>query len=89
MFIQHRVAQTRELACTKIVLPQVIAQGLLMCPNSLQFHIYVHCNEGLNITEVAHDYQCTIKQYVEGLWMVNSYDTWHGMVSISFQCVVF
>ena len=24
----HRVAQTRELACTKMVLPQVIARGL-------------------------------------------------------------
>ena len=55
MFIQHRVAQTREMACTKIVLPQAIAQGLLMCPNSLQFPIYVHCNEELNITDVAHD----------------------------------
>eukprot|EP00731_Ephydatia_muelleri_P023616 Em0015g1199a len=55
----HRVAQTREVACTKIVLPQVIARGL-------------------NITEVAHDYQSTIKQYAEGLGMVNSYDTWHG-----------
>ena len=84
----HRVAQTREVACTKIVLPQVIARGLLLCPNSLQFHIYFHSNEGLNITEVAHDYQSTIKQYVEGLEVVNSYDTWHGMVSICFQCVL-
>ncbi|KAL5484441.1 hypothetical protein EMCRGX_G020946, partial [Ephydatia muelleri] len=55
---QHRVAQTREVACTKIVLPQVIARGL-------------------NITEVAHDYQATIKQCVQQLGMVNSYDTWH------------
>ena len=77
------------MACTKIVLPQVIARGLLLCPNSLQFHIYFHSNEGLNITEVAHDYQSTIKQYAEGLGMVNSYDTWHGMVSICFQCVLF
>eukprot|EP00731_Ephydatia_muelleri_P008112 Em0004g450a len=57
---EHRVAQTREVACTKIVLPQVIARGL-------------------NITEVAHDYQSTIKKYVQELGMVNSYDTWHGM----------
>ena len=29
---EHRVAQTREVACTKIVLPQVIARGLhLVC----------------------------------------------------------
>eukprot|EP00731_Ephydatia_muelleri_P037463 Em0477g2a len=46
------------VACTKIVLPQVIARGL-------------------NITEVAHDYQATIKLYVRQLGMVNSYDTWH------------
>ena len=42
-------------------------------------------NEGLNITEVAHGYQATIKQYVQQLGMVNSYDTWHGKVSIGFQ----
>eukprot|EP00731_Ephydatia_muelleri_P033586 Em0033g2a len=59
---QHRVAQTRELvACTKIVLPQVL-------------------HEGLNITEVAHDYQSTIKLYVRQLGMVNS--TTLGMVSV-------
>ena len=38
-------------------------------------------NKGLNIT----DYQATIKQYVQQLGMVNSYDTWHGKVSIGFQ----
>ena len=42
-------------------------------------------NKGLNITEVAHGYQATIKQYVQQLGMVNSYDTWHGKVSIGFQ----
>ncbi|KAL5509013.1 hypothetical protein EMCRGX_G004292 [Ephydatia muelleri] len=52
--------QTREVACTKVVLPQVIARGL-------------------NVTEVAHDYQSTIKTYVEQLGKDNSYDTWHGM----------
>eukprot|EP00731_Ephydatia_muelleri_P030535 Em0022g49a len=55
----HRVAQTREVVCTKMVLPQVIARGL-------------------NITEVAHDYQATIKKYIEELGMMNSYDTWHA-----------
>eukprot|EP00731_Ephydatia_muelleri_P036853 Em0338g4a len=63
---QHRVAQTREVACTKIVLPQVIARAL-------------------NITEVAHDYQATIKQYVQQLGMVNSYDTWHGTKNVAKQ----
>ena len=42
-------------------------------------------NKGLNITEVAHDYQATIKLYVRQLGMVNSYDTWQGKVSIGFQ----
>ena len=42
-------------------------------------------NKGLNITEVAHDYPATIKQYVQQLGMVNSYNTWHGKVSIGFQ----
>ena len=46
---------------------------------------HFHCDEGLNITEVAHDYQSTIKKYVEELGMVNSYDTWHGMVSFFFS----
>ena len=31
-------------------------------------------NKRLNITEVAH---ATIKQYVQQLGMVKSYDTWH------------
>ena len=39
-------------------------------------------NKGLNIPDVAHDYQATIKQCVQQLGMVNSYDTWHGKVSI-------
>ena len=42
-------------------------------------------NKGLNITEVALDYQATIKLFVRQLGMVNSYDTWHGKVSIGFQ----
>eukprot|EP00731_Ephydatia_muelleri_P002848 Em0001g2848a len=61
---EHRVAQTREVACTKIVLPQVVARGL-------------------NVTEVAHDYQSTVKTYVEQLGMVNSYDTWHGTKNVA------
>ena len=73
---QHRVAQTREVACTKIVLPQVIARGLLLCPNILQFHIFF-------LTKPMT--QATIKLYVRQLGMVNSYDPWHGKVSIGFQ----
>ena len=29
---EHVTAQTRELACTKEVIPQVIARGKLLCP---------------------------------------------------------
>ena len=43
-------------------------------------------NVGLNVTEVAHDYQPAIKKYVEELGMVNSYDTWHGM-EIYLVCI--
>ncbi|KAL5502235.1 hypothetical protein EMCRGX_G008976 [Ephydatia muelleri] len=42
-------------------------------------------NKGLNITEVAHGYQATIKQYVQQLGMVNSYDTWHGTKNVAKQ----
>eukprot|EP00731_Ephydatia_muelleri_P005068 Em0002g1244a len=49
----HRVAQTREVACTNIDLPQAI-------------------DRGLDITEVAHGNQTTIKKYVcEDHGMVN------------------
>eukprot|EP00731_Ephydatia_muelleri_P035283 Em0111g8a len=41
--------------------------------------------QGLNITEVAHGYQATIKQYVQQLGMVNSYDTWHGTENVAKQ----
>eukprot|EP00731_Ephydatia_muelleri_P019113 Em0011g1153a len=60
------IASFIKVACTKIVLPQVIARGL-------------------NITEVAHDYQATIKLYVRQLGMVNSYDTWHGTKNVAKQ----
>eukprot|EP00731_Ephydatia_muelleri_P003523 Em0001g3523a len=42
---------------------------------------YIH--SGLNVTEVAHDYQSTVKTYVEQLGMVNSYDKWHGMKNVA------
>ena len=48
----------------------------------LQNRTALGLDEGLNIPEVAHDYQATIKQCVQQLGMVNSYDTWHGKVSI-------
>ena len=53
-------------------------------------HAYMHpiYNVGLNVTEVAHDYQSTIKTYVEQLGKDNSYDTWYGMVSKFIWCAL-
>ena len=49
---EHRVAQTREVACTKIVLPQVIARGLHLCATCISLAFYVlYAFEDLNITE--------------------------------------
>ena len=36
----HSVAQTRELVCTKIVLPQVIDRGKYFCILSVQKNYY-------------------------------------------------
>ena len=34
---------------------------------------------GLNVVEVAHDFQQQIRRYVvDDLKLLNSYDTWHG-----------
>ena len=38
-------------------------------------------NIGLHVVEVAHDIQAQVAKYIrETLGLVNSYDTWHGMV---------
>ena len=38
------------------------------------------CFVGLNVKEVAHDYATSVRGYVtNGLQLINSYDTWHGM----------
>ena len=35
---------------------------------------------GLNIVEVAHDFQQQVKAYItDELHLINSYDTWHGI----------
>ena len=38
---EHRVAQTREVACTKVVLPQVLARGLCYYFKYLHIHICI------------------------------------------------
>ena len=57
------------MSCHKL-LPEVCIYSMVL--------LYVF--KDLNITEVAHDYQTALKRYVKELGMVNSYDTWHGMV---------
>ena len=40
--------------------------------------VYVYI-VGVNVTEVAHDFQVTVMKYVTTeLGIINSYDTWHG-----------
>ena len=72
--------QTREFACTKVVLPQVLERG-----RAIQYSVFINyaCaflyNVGLHVTEVAHDIQQQVSRYVTSdLSLVNSYDTWHG-----------
>lgn len=38
---------------------------------------------GLKIVEVAHDMQLQVSRYIkQDLKLLNSFDTWHGMVQI-------
>ena len=49
---------------------------------STHFYIQVYGNVGLNITEVAHDYNTQLRSYIAGeLGLVNSFDTWHGILN--------
>lgn len=42
--------------------------------------MYIHV--GLNVTEVAHDYEPLVTRFItEELLAINSYDTWHGKLS--------
>ena len=74
----HICAQTRELACTKLVLPQVIGKSRVQIIKKL-FTIIMYYTIGLNVVEVAHDNAPSVKAYiVQELNLINSYDTWHG-----------
>ena len=78
----HRVAQTRELECTKVVLPEVIGRGKLQTLMYLII-ITILLFPGLNVVEVAHDMQLAVGRYVkDDLELLNSFDTWHGMYQI-------
>ena len=81
----HPTAQTKELQCTKVVLPQVLARGFCGIHANRDLHITRIFFAGLNITEVAHDIQQQMSPYITGeLSMINSFDTWHGSV---LQCI--
>ena len=42
--------------------------------------LWILISLGLDVREVAHDYQPAIKNYLEKeLKCLNSFDTWHGM----------
>ena len=41
---QHLVAQNRELECTKVVLPQVMARGLYSVKRNVQHYIQLNFN---------------------------------------------
>lgn len=83
----HSTAQTREYHCTKEVLPQVLARGMLAHMHLLVMYMYAiySCtclSAGLHVTEVAHDFQQQVRRYItEELCLLNSYDTWHGEVA--------
>ena len=73
---EHSVAQTREFECTKVVVPQVQARGLLQC---LVSKISIAYCSGLRVVEVAHDMQLQVSKFVKNdLKLLNSFDTWHG-----------
>ncbi len=75
----HGVAQTRELQCTKIAVPQAIARGTVPFMYIILCYRVYHNNSGLNVVEVAHDMQHQVSRYVTSdLGLKNSFDTWHG-----------
>ena len=80
---EHHVAQTRELECTKVVVPQVVARGRLQSWAIYVYkalHMSIHHYPGLKVVEVAHDMQLAVGRYVkQDLKLLNSFDTWHGM----------
>ena len=83
---EHSVAQTREQACTKVVIPQVQARGL--CTSVAQKIVFIILYTDLTITEVAHDIHSGVTNYVtKTLKLVNSYDTWHGNLYACLPCL--
>ena len=59
------MAQTRELECTKAVMPQVIVRNRLLgyC-TCKRVHMSVYHYAGLKVVEVAHDMQLVVGHHV-------------------------
>ena len=38
----HAIAQTRELQCTKVVIPQVIARGIMTMKSMYMYKVHTH-----------------------------------------------
>ena len=59
----------------------------IACLHVHMYYMYLCVfHEGLNITEVAHDYNTQLKTYItQELKLVNSFDTWHGMCISAVQ----
>ena len=88
---EHSTAQTRELACTKVVLPEIIGLGLkiILCVQLEHAFSYLQKFSGLSVTEVAHDIQQSVSSYIKNkLKLTNSYDTWHGEYLLSVLITV-
>ena len=94
---EHQTAQTRELACTKQVLPQVVERGrsycfhkyskvvIIMYTYTCTLNLYF-TSSGLRVVEVAHDFQQQVKGYITDiLELQNSFDTWHGTNCTHFK----
>ena len=78
---QHTIAQTRELECTKIVIPEVISPGIIL--NEMHGCIYIHPCAGLNVVEIARDIQLPVSKFItDSLALINSFDTWHGELMV-------
>ena len=81
----HRVAQTREVDATMMVLESVKERG--ECKLCIPMHwctctiIYTHV-PGLVVAEVAHDMNLPLTKRLVEAGYVNSFDTWHGELYI-------
>ena len=86
--VDHSTAQTRELECTKVVIPQVIYQGNQCTLCDSESGKFMCCfATGLRVVEIAHDMQTQVTRYVTAeLGLINSYDTWHGITTIVLLC---